>query len=63
VLDPRGDTVMSAAGTLGFSGEVAEYVVDWAPSPCRGPGAFSVLVRVNGEALGTFPLEVVAAGP
>jgi hypothetical protein len=66
VLDARGDTVMSASGTLslsGLKGDVAEYTVDWDPSPCRGPGAYSVLVRVAGQPLGTWPLPVVARAP
>jgi hypothetical protein len=66
VLDARGDTVMSAAGTLsltGLKGDVAEYTVDWDASSCRGPGAYSVLVRVAGQPLGTWPLQVVARTP
>jgi hypothetical protein len=66
VLDARGDTVMSASGTLslsGLKGDVAEYTVDWDPSTCRGPGAYSVLVRVAGQPLGTWPLQVVARAP
>jgi hypothetical protein len=63
VLDARGDTAMSASGTLSFSGvagDVSEYTVDWEPTVCRGPGAYSVLVRVAGQPLGTWPLTVVA---
>ena len=63
VLDVRGDTVMSASGTLSYSGlqgDAAEYTVDWDPTPVRGPGAYSVLVRVAGQPLGTWPLTVVA---
>lgn len=66
VLDARGDTVMSASGTLsltGLAGDVAEYTVEWDASPCRGPGAYSVLVRVAGQPLGTWPLQVVTRGP
>lgn len=66
VLDARGDTVMSASGTLslsGLKGDVVEYMVDWDPSTCRGPGAYSVLVRVAGQPLGTWPLRVVARAP
>ncbi len=66
VLDARGDTVMSASGTLSFTGlkgDVAEYTVDWDPSPCRGAGAYSVLVRMAGQPLGTWPLQLVARAP
>lgn len=70
VLDNRGDTAMTASGTLTFRGtgqaagdDVAEYVIDWSPTPARGPGRFQVLVRVAGQALGTFPLRVEAETP
>jgi hypothetical protein len=66
VLDPQGDTLMSASGALSFAatpGDVTEYVVDWEPTACRAPGAFQVLVRVAGQPLGTAPLSVVAAAP
>ena len=70
VLDNRGDTAMTASGTLTFRGtgkaegdDVAEYVVDWTPTPARSPGRFQVLVRVAGQALGTFPLRVEAEAP
>ncbi|MBF5040853.1 hypothetical protein FGE12_00505 [Aggregicoccus sp. 17bor-14] len=66
VLDARGDTAMSASGTLSFTGvqgEVSEYTVDWDPTECRGPGTYSVLVRVAGQPLGTWPLKVVARAP
>jgi hypothetical protein len=70
VLDNRGDTAMTASGTLTFRGtgkaegdDVAEYVIDWSPTPARGPGHFQVLVRVAGQALGTFPLRVEPEAP
>lgn len=62
ILDARGDTAMSASGKLAFSstgGEEGEFTVDWDPTPIRAGGQFSMLVRVAGQPLGTFPLKVV----
>jgi hypothetical protein len=62
ILDARGDTAMSASGKLAFSdtgGEEGEFTVDWDPTPMRAGGQFSMLVRVAGQPLGTFPLKVV----
>ncbi len=62
VLDPRGDTSMSASGELNFrgtKGDEADYAVDWDPTPLRGGGTYQVLIRIAGEALGPFPLKFV----
>lgn len=66
ILDPRGDTVMEASGTINWRDKKnpeAEWTVDWDPSPVRGPGEFKVLVRVGGSALGTYPLKMIEAAP
>lgn len=60
VLDPRGDTTMSSKGHLSFfanKGDEAEWTVDWDPTPVRGPGDYQVLVRIAGQAVGTYPLK------
>lgn len=63
VLDPRGDTVMDASGSLPFKNDEADWTVDWDPTGIRAPGEFQVLVRLGGNPLGTFPLKVEAAPP
>jgi hypothetical protein len=64
ILDFRQDTVMEASGELRFgTGDEAEWQVDWDQSGIRGPGDFSVLVRIGGNPLGTFPLKVVTQAP
>ncbi|MBL8920696.1 MAG: hypothetical protein JNJ54_17655 [Myxococcaceae bacterium] len=63
VLDPRGDTVMDANGSLPFKNEEADWTVDWDPTGIRAAGEFQVLVRLGGNPLGTFPLKVEAAPP
>lgn len=62
ILDPRGDTAMSASGELSFrtvKGDEVDYLVDWDPVPLRGGGDFQVLIRVAGQPMGTWPLKVV----
>jgi hypothetical protein len=59
ILDARGDTVMEAKGTLAFKTETAEWTVDWDPTNVRGPGEYQVLVRVDGNPSGPFPLKFV----
>lgn len=62
ILDQRGDTVMDASGEMRFgTGEEAEWQVDWEPTNIRNAGDFQVLVRIGGEALGTFPLKLATA--
>lgn len=61
VLDPRGDTAMSASGELVFKGattDEVEYLVDWDPTPARAGGKFQLLVRVAGQPMGSWPLVV-----
>lgn len=61
VLDPRGDTAMSASGELVFKGattDEVEYLVDWDPTPTRAGGKFQLLVRVAGQPMGSWPLVV-----
>jgi hypothetical protein len=61
VLDPRGDTVMEAAGELVFNpkekGDETEWTVEWAPTGVRAAGEYQVLVRIGGNPLGTFPIK------
>jgi hypothetical protein len=64
ILDPRGDTVMSSSGELNFrrvKGDEVDYAVDWSPTPWPRGGTFSMLVRIGGQPMGTYPLKV--AGP
>lgn len=61
ILDPRGDTAMSAQGELVFRGSTTdevEYTVDWDPTPLRSAGKYQVLVRIAGEPKGTWPLLI-----
>ena len=61
VLDPRGDTAMSASGELVFKGattDEVEYLVDWDPTPARAGGKFQLLVRIAGQPMGSWPLMV-----
>ena len=62
ILDPRGDTLMEASGQILFHSikeMEADWTVDWERTPLsRGPGVYQVLVRVAGQALGTFPLKI-----
>lgn len=61
VLDPRGDTAMSASGELVFKGattDEVEYLVDWDPTPTRAGGNFQLLVRIAGQPMGSWPLLV-----
>ncbi len=64
VLDPRGDTFMSAQGELNFRAakqELVDWTVDWESTPARGGGNFQVLIRIGGQVMGTWPLKVEAA--
>ncbi len=59
ILDPAQDTVMDASGQLFFAGKTeTEWQVDWDATSIRRVGDYGVLVRVGGEALGTFPLKI-----
>jgi hypothetical protein len=62
VVDPRGDTVMSSAGEVNFRGQKqdeVDYSVEWSPTPWPSGGTFNVLVRIGGQAMGSWPLSVV----
>ncbi len=64
LLDPSGNTALSASGELTYRGaksDEAEWVVDWDPSPVRGPGQYQVLIRIAGHPMGTWPLNVVVS--
>lgn len=63
ILDPRGDTMMTGSGELGFKGNEkreVDYLIDWAPTPHPKGGDFKLLVRIGGQPMGTWPLKVVA---
>lgn len=61
ILDPGGDTLMDASGSVGFPGGVEnDWQVDWEATSVRRPGTYQVLVRLGGEPLGTFPLQIEA---
>lgn len=62
ILDQRGDTALSASGTLSFRGgnsDETEWMVDWEPTALRAAGDYQVLIRINGQPLGTWPLKIV----
>jgi hypothetical protein len=59
LLDARQDTVMRAEGQLTYRAnthEETEYTVDWEPTRWPTAGEFRMLVRVAGQALGSWPL-------
>ena len=61
ILDPRGDTAMTATGDVNFraqSGDEVDYTIDWERTPVRSGGQFKVLVRVANQVMGTWPLQV-----
>ena len=61
ILDPRGDTALSASGEVNFRGvkqDEVDYTVDWDPTPVRSAGQFQVMVRIAGQVMGTFPVKV-----
>jgi len=62
ILDPRGDTALSANGDISYRVDATEteWVVDWDPTPLRGGGEYKVLVRIAGQPMGTWPLQIVA---
>lgn len=62
VLDSRGNSMMEGSGTVYFRGEKtdeSDYTLDWDPTPLRGPGEYSLLVKVAGNVIGTFPFKIV----
>jgi hypothetical protein len=62
LLDPRGDTVMSSSGELNYRGtksDELDYSIDWTPTPWPSGGEFKMLVRIGGQAMGTWPVKVV----
>ena len=62
IIDPRGESVMDASGTVTFRGsktDEMDYTIDWDPTGIRAAGDFQVMVKVAGQMLGTFPLKVV----
>ena len=61
LLDPRGDTALSASGQISFSatgGDETEWLVDWDPSTVRSGGEYKVLVRIDGQPMGSWPLKL-----
>jgi hypothetical protein len=66
IIDPRGDSIMSADGNLAFRGskqDEVDWTVEWDPTPVRGPGDYKFQVQVNGEILGSFPLKMAESAP
>jgi len=62
VLDQRGNSMMEGSGTVYFRGEKSDesdYTLDWDPTPLRGPGTYSLMVKVAGNVIGQYPFEVV----
>lgn len=60
IQDFRGDTVMEASGAIQFgNAEEAEWTVDWEPTGLRRVGDLQMIVKVGGQALGTFPIKVL----
>ncbi|MHB8873752.1 MAG: hypothetical protein ACYC8T_08705 [Myxococcaceae bacterium] len=61
ILDPRGDTAMTASGEVNFraqGGDEVDYTIDWDKTPARAGGPFKVMVRLSGQVMGTWPLQV-----
>jgi len=64
ILDPRGDTAMEGRGELSFTGSrrgEVDWLIDWAPTARPDGGEYTLLVRIAGRPMGTWPLKVVAA--
>lgn len=62
VLDQRGNSMMEGSGTIYFRGEKSDesdYTIDWDPTPFRGPGEYTLLVKVAGNNVGTFPFRII----
>lgn len=61
ILDPRGQQVMQANGSLNFHGsDETEWHVDWDSTSIRAAGDFQVKVTIGGDVSATFPLKVVS---
>jgi hypothetical protein len=64
ILDPSGDTALSGTGHIRFKkfgkGADADWTIDWDPTPRPRGGKYQVVVRVGGQPMGTWPLEVVS---
>lgn len=66
IIDPRGDSIMSADGNLAFRGskqDEVDWTVEWDPTPVRAAGDYKFQVQVNGEILGSFPLKMAESAP
>jgi hypothetical protein len=62
VLDSRSNDIMTGSGTVYFrsdKGTEADYTLDWDPTPVRQAGTYSLLVKVAGNVVGTYPFKVV----
>ncbi|MBX5481493.1 MAG: hypothetical protein IRZ16_06580 [Myxococcaceae bacterium] len=62
ILDSRGDTAMSGNGELNFKGAKdgeVDWLIDWAPVARPHGGTWKVLVRIAGQPMGTWPLQVI----
>jgi hypothetical protein len=62
VLDSRGNAMMEGNGTVYFRGEKSDesdYTLDWDPTPLRGPGTYSLMVKIAGNVIGQYPFDVV----
>jgi hypothetical protein len=60
-LDHRSNEIMTGSGTVYFrseKGTEADYTLDWDPTPVRQAGEYTLLVKVNGNTIGTFPIKI-----
>jgi len=60
----RGDVLMSSTGNLTFrgtKGDEVDYTIDWDPTPCRGGGDYTMMVRIGGQEMGSFPMKFAEA--
>jgi hypothetical protein len=61
-LDGRMNEIMTGGGTLYFRNQKedeSDYTLDWDPTPVRGPGDYTLNVKVGGNVVGTFPVKIV----
>jgi hypothetical protein len=60
ILDPDGREVADASGEVSFaaSGTTIDYVVEWVSFRARAPGTYELVVRLDRNEVGRFPIEV-----
>jgi hypothetical protein len=63
LVDPRGETLLSASGELAFRGpsDETEWSVDWDPATVLVLGECQVTVRIGGTPMGAYPIKFAEA--